>query len=128
MHLSIRRLSDNHFGTFGVLMVDGQPYCWTLERRYRRNARNISCIPPGTYRCKRKRSRRFGATWEVLDVENRSGILFHAGNKESDSRGCILLGEKQLVHQIADSRKAMAHFRELTEDEKSLTLVISNEF
>jgi hypothetical protein len=38
-------------------------------------------------------SPKFGDTFEVTDVPGRSHILFHKGNLEDDSHGCILVGE-----------------------------------
>ena len=53
-------------------------------------------------------------TYEVLDVPDRSLILFHAGNTISDSRGCILLGERVGAlgekRAVLNSREAVKKF------------------
>lgn len=36
----------------------------------------------------------YGDTFEVMDVKDRSHILFHWGNWVTNTRGCILVGEK----------------------------------
>lgn len=37
-------------------------------------------------------SPKFGETFILERVKNRSGILFHKGNISADTRGCILVG------------------------------------
>jgi hypothetical protein len=93
-HLTIKRLETGSEGTFGAIMYDGVPFALTLEREWLNNASNISCIPAGDYRCRRVNSPRFGDTFEVTDVEGRTHILFHKGNLDDDSHGCILVGEQ----------------------------------
>lgn len=80
--------------TYGVLLEDGVPFVLTLERAWLNNAKGISCIPDGTYTCKRVQSPKFGDTFEVTGVVGRDSILFHKGNVEDDSHGCILIGEQ----------------------------------
>ncbi len=67
--------------------------CVTLERPWKQNAPNISCIPLGLYFCKWTFSwRLLKYTYEVQNVKNRSGIRIHPGNYFFDIEGCILLG------------------------------------
>lgn len=67
--------------------------CKTLELPYLNNARNISCIPVGTYTCKYTFSPRFLKwTYEIKNVSGRSGIRIHSGNYYTDIDGCIILG------------------------------------
>jgi Family of unknown function (DUF5675) len=66
--------------------------CLTLERPDKGNAPDVSCIPVGIYTCKRIISPKFGETFEVTGVPNRSNIEFHSGNVVEDSHGCIILG------------------------------------
>lgn len=90
--VEVIRVEQGEEGTFGVLKLNGQAYCVTLEPPQRGNAQNISCIPAGEYHCKRVSSPRFGETFEIMDVPGRSHILFHAGNVVDDTSGCVLLG------------------------------------
>ena len=93
--LKLIRIAFIPDGTFGILFdFDDSIICLTLEREWRNNERNISCIPRGKYVCKRIKSSKFGVTFEILNVPGRSHILFHTGNIEDDTHGCILTGKK----------------------------------
>ena len=96
MNFVLKRLTkDSEIPTFGVLFHEGQiPFALTLERPWRNNEHGVSCIPPGVYACKRVDSPKFGNTFQVLNVLNRDEILFHKGNIQEDSHGCILIGEQ----------------------------------
>ena len=54
---------------------------------------DVSCIPEGTYSCKRVNSPRYGNTFEITNVPGRSHILLHPGNVEEDTHGCVILGK-----------------------------------
>lgn len=90
--IDIIRLEKSDQGTFGVLKRDGEVFCVTLEPEDRGNAANVSCIPEGEYTAQRVNSPTFGDTFEITGVPGRSHILFHAGNVEGDTHGCVLLG------------------------------------
>jgi len=52
-------------------------------------------IPAGDYRCQKTRYHKGGYdTFEVKDVQGHSRLLFHLGNLEDDSEGCVLLGQR----------------------------------
>lgn len=101
--LSITRVQTGSEGTFGVLHTEKKPFALTLEREWLNNQRSVSCIPAGEYICVRCRtspeysfqdSPKFGDTFVVTNVEGRQYILFHKGNIDQDSHGCILVGEQ----------------------------------
>lgn len=85
---------DYNKATFGTFLLNGELMGFTLEREWQYNTKNISCIPAGEYICRRVNSPRFGPTFEVMDVQDRTDILFHWGNTVDDTMGCILLGQK----------------------------------
>lgn len=93
------RVARNSIATYGVLVYSTTPFAVSLERPWMNNQRGISCIPGGTlaspivYQCQRVQSPKFGETFEVLNVRDRSEILFHKGNVDDDTHGCIILGE-----------------------------------
>ena len=80
MLLTLKRIASRPDGTFGVLLAEDVPFALTLERPWRDNRRGESCIPTGRYLCTRVNSPKFGMTWHVRNVPDRSEILFHAGN------------------------------------------------
>lgn len=92
--LDLLRVGQSGRGTFGVIRFGAVPFVLTLERPWQDNQQNVSCIPAGRYRCERIRSPKFGWTFEVKNVPNRSHVLFHSGNTLEDTHGCILVGEE----------------------------------
>ena len=83
----------------------------TLEDSWHDNARNVSCIPEGTYLCPIAYSNRFQRLMpRLLDVPGRSGILIHSGNTEANTEGCILVGRSATGSAVYDSRGAFALF------------------
>jgi len=116
--------------TLGKLTIDDNVF-WIAERPWRGNKKEISCIPSGTYTCKRYVSKRFGETFEVTEVPNRTYILFHVGNfPEKDSHGCLLVGSSLMANTpaVASSKNAMAKFREILKDVESFELHIKETY
>ena len=131
--LIIRRVATNeNKGTFGVLVFENIPFALSLERQWLDNKKNVSCIPAGEYICKRVDSPRFGNTFEVTDVENRSHILFHKGNLYDDSHGCILVGEEfgQLGSDsgILSSKAGYNEFMSIMSDVDEFRVVIVDDW
>ena len=93
MIAKIIRVGTDEEGTFGVLTLNGKAFCVTLEPQDLDNEDFISCIPVGLYLCKKIVSPRYGEVFEVQDVPERENILFHAGNRDINTQGCILLGQ-----------------------------------
>lgn len=93
--LILHRFCYSPRGTFGsMIMPDGQ-HLYTVERQWNDNKPSVSCIPEGTYLCVPRRYHRGGyKAIEVLDVPNRSHILFHRANVAEELAGCIAPGLK----------------------------------
>lgn len=127
-----RTLSDN-FQTTGTLTADNKGarfICKTLELADKNNARDISCIPKGTYEVKWLFWwSKLKYAYEVQNVPNRSGIKFHSANYYFDLKGCIGLGNN-LVDinsdgklDVVNSRNTISAFENFM-DRKSFTLSI----
>ena len=104
MIVELTRLENSPtWGTFGVLRIEKQVFCVTLEPADRQNEVNVSSIPAQQYLCQRYQSPSHGETFEITDVPGRYGILFHGGNTVNHTRGCILLGQHfgKLKHERA---------------------------
>lgn len=99
LQITLKRVSKTTYGVQGVLLHDGWAFAVTLERPWLNNRASEkgkpgSCIPTGTYTCVRYMSPTHGETFLVTDVDGRKFILFHKGNIDDDTRGCILVGEQ----------------------------------
>ncbi len=122
----------------GVLCMDGEPLCVTLELPWRENAKDISCIPAGIYTCRRtfKRTTKGGMeipeTFEIMRVSNRSGVLFHVGNYPHDTHGCILLGTSFATASpdpmICQSTSAFRNFMKEMQEVNDFSLRIINAY
>ena len=116
--MKLVRVARNLCATYGVLVQGDIPFAVTLERPWLDNKKGESCIPAGDYYCKRVDSPTFGNTFEVAGVPGRSAILFHKGNLEDDTHGCILVGESfnPILGRpgIAASKEGFAEFLKIT--------------
>ncbi len=91
----------------------------TLERGWKDNQNNISCVPKGEYELKLEKSPRFRKLlWELYGVPNRSECKFHAANYWKQLNGCIALGVKHRdidgdkIPDVTSSRPTMKKFHE----------------
>lgn len=121
MTLILKRKDYRNDGIFSELLTEeGKKLCETLEHSYPDSAGKWSPkIPGGNYLCVRG-SHRLHAdhpvfeTYEVTGVSGHQGILFHCGNTENDSEGCVLLGqaavEKDALRTLIHSRDAFKDF------------------
>lgn len=99
MDLTLTRKEFRPDGIFGELKSDcGTIKLVTLERSYDDDKSPRPKVPTGKYLCvkgmHRYKSGKQYETFEITDVPGHTGILFHVGNHELDSEGCVLLGSK----------------------------------
>lgn len=102
-------------GVFGDLISEsGDLSLLTLEHSYGL----LPKVPKGEYVCKRTVWHKKGIpTFEITGVPNATRILFHTGNLEQDSEGCVLLGLSRTestdgVTKIGSSKDAHKRFME----------------
>ena len=126
----LRRIAFTEHGTFGVLIDNGIPFALTLERPWLDNAQNVSCIPAGAYACNRFHSESHPDTFQVMNVPDRTGILFHTGNLMQHSAGCILIGEVFDLYKgqpaVLSSSKGFKEFMQKLMDKQDFQLLIQN--
>lgn len=124
MRVKIERFVYSTMGTFGVLYVDDVPLCYTVERPWRQNKPNVSCVPEGDYKLtprmsgvmKRTTRDRFDWGFEVGPVLNRTYIMIHPANMMSDLEGCVGVGKHLgVVHSKWAVTKSQAAYSELVE-------------
>jgi len=130
--VEIIRLENSHSnGMFGVMKIDKELFCFTLEPPNLLNKPNVSCIPCGQYICSRTDSS-FGKTFIVENVPNRKDILFHYGNTIKDTEGCIILGSKlgnlSLRKAVMESRNIFYDFINKMENEEKFHLTVLEKF
>ena len=88
----LKRIEHTDKCTRGVLLIDNEIFCVTLENPWKKNVPDISCIPIGLYKVERKLSPKWGDKFQVMGVTGRTHIVIHNGNVEANTLGCILLG------------------------------------
>ena len=121
---------ENSFegGAIGALLICNKAFCVTLEPADQDNAPNHSCIPASQYLCQRWESRRFGETFKVLNVPKRTDILFHRGNTDDDTTGCIILGitwgNLSGDRAVLNSGKSFESFMDALKDHDEFILTI----
>lgn len=87
MLLDLRRYIETPEGTFGRLGDGDGQVCFTLEPNTGEGR-----LLAGEHVCRRSFYFHGGyPTWEIA-VPGRSRILFHKGNIEEHTRGCVLVG------------------------------------
>ncbi len=107
--LHLHRIEERDRSTLGLLTLDGEKLCDTLERGPGPNRPQLDRIPAGTHTLHIRREggyharylKRYGPDFhkgmvEVL-VPDRTFILFHIGNYWRDSLGCILTGDGRFI-------------------------------
>jgi len=132
--LVLKRLAYRSDGIFSALLLDGAPRFVTLEHAFPLGIGDslLPVIPPGEFECKRgvhqlAHSGPF-QTYEVTGVAGHSGLLFHWGNVNADSDGCVLLGLQfgfvGGVLQVLNSRLAFQQFMDWANNRESLSLTV----
>ena len=134
MNLKLRRTDHREDGIFGVLLDNtGKQIAVTLEHAYdsgHGNGTYVPKLPVGAYQCVRGTHRLHNKvpfeTFEITGVKGHSGILFHVGNKNNDSDGCVLLGNSYggEPRVIANSRMTFEAFMNLQHGVNSFTLTV----
>lgn len=84
---------DNQtLGLFKINNVIHTPV-FTIERPWKDNKSDVSCIPIGTYDVTFLSTPKFpSGVYQLQNVPGRVGIDIHAANKASELEGCIAVG------------------------------------
>ena len=137
MFIELKRQHTSAAGTFGVLIADDEKLWASLETPLAPIAGIRYAIPAGAYRCQivssplieRITNGKHRLALEICDVPERSHILFHPGNFQSDSKGCILVGSKAALINgrpaIEKSQAAFADFMQYVEKADDIFLRIT---
>jgi len=123
MDLTLTRFKSDLEGVFSYLKDEnGNQIAVTCEHAYpTADGHWYPKIPPGEYLCQRGTHQLSVGlpfeTFEVTKVPNCWGILFHKGNVDADSEGCILVGTSfgflSSEEAVLDSHDAFDKFMEV---------------
>ena len=113
MKLHLDRIASDGESTIGILRLDGEADCFTLEDEYRAlKVASETRIPAGIYQVRvrteggmiKRYRRRFQWHKGMLWLQNVPGfkyIYIHVGNTDGDTAGCILVGYAANMKGIA---------------------------
>ena len=114
---TLKRTAFTNKSTAGELWLDGKFICYTLEDVDRKlevvgkegKVKGETAIPQGTYLLALTYSNHFKKVLPLLQhVPYYEGVRIHSGNTAEDTEGCILVGLKQGVDTVLESRAALA--------------------
>ena len=121
MRLLLERKWKKETYTIGLLYVDGQLLCNTIEDKDRHLTSSMplskikeikvaakTAIPTGTYKYSLKpwyiQNCHGARVPRLVNVPGYSGVLIHTGNTAKDSEGCTLVGKNDTVGMVTNSR------------------------
>ncbi len=123
-------------GILGILYDDKLEQCAVvLEHAYTEGNGYKAKLPDGTYTCQRGTHKLHNSipfeTFEVMDVPGHDNILFHQGNYNKDSEGCLLLGASKANQankevMITNSKATFSKFMDKLKDIDKFTLIVIN--
>lgn len=129
--ITLKRLHKKAEGIFSILFVDGSQF-YTLEHSFLQPDGGYDAIlQPRIYTCQLgehqlKHDPTPFQTYEVTGVTGHWGVLFHVGNWNKDSDGCILVGSNidltGVPPMITHSEIAFKSFMTLMNNVDSFTL------
>ena len=106
MKLELKRFSSQSDTTLGILFVDGEFECFTLEDEYRADKiKGETRIPAGTYKVEKRevlsgltkkyRSKYpwFDFHFMLQDVPDFQYVYIHIGNDDDHTDGCLLVSD-----------------------------------
>lgn len=148
MKMLLKRIARKSTYTIGRLYLDGQYFCDTLEDADRDLDWNMSldeikekkvysktAIPTGMYKVNmnvissRFKDRSWAKPWggkipRLEDVPGYEGVLIHPGNDDSDTSGCILVGDNKEVGKVLNSVATFNKLMQVLTKAKDITITI----
>lgn len=124
--LLLRTSGVNQDGCFSVLWLPTRPIAVTIERTFD-DLRTV--IPNGDFRCVSSRYHRGGYDTYEIKVPGHTRVLFHKGNTELDSEGCILVGSSfgllNGAPAVLASKQAFDNFMQIMSGVEEFTLRVT---
>lgn len=127
MDLTLTRVRFSPEGIFGRL--EGHRISFQALATLEHSFDGKPALPAGVYKCIRGQHQLAHHdfpfdTFEVTEIPGHTGILFHVGNFNADSSGCILVGLTQNERQIYCSKEAFWRFMSAQAGVDSFTLTV----
>lgn len=137
MNLTLSRNDYREDGIFGIITDEAsKQIAVSLEHAYDSGNGDGSYapkVPAGVYKCVRGQHRLASmkqnfTTFEVTNVPGHTNILFHTGNYNHDSEGCILLGRAYggQPRMIEQSKMTFEAFMALQDGVDQFTLTVKD--
>ncbi len=102
LKLQLVRTSENKNSFTGELFVNGHFIGHTLELPWKNNQKDVSSIPPDTYKAFVRYDKKDKWRIQLIGVPGRPGVAIHIGNTPDEITGCILIG-----HQVFNSKNKL---------------------
>lgn len=134
MDLILTRKQSRSDGIFSQLTdINGNFVCETLEHAYRDQDGYFAKLPVGLFHCVRgkhelhRMTHKF-ETFEITGVPGHSDILFHWGNFNQDSSGCVLVGTLMAndsgLQMVSHSVETFRRFMDIQDGVDSFQLTV----
>lgn len=138
MDLALVRTEFRPDGIFSELRLpSGDLFCVTLEHAYFEEISGLTPkLPDGDFACIRGKHQLNAwpigiETFEITKVPGHTGILFHPGNFNHDSDGCVLLGARVLTlngqRAVSGSRDTFERFMKLQDGLEKFQLSVRSD-
>lgn len=138
MEILVKRLYKKSEYTIGVMLINGEYFCdtvedcdrgltsdMTYEEIARRKVYGKTAIPTGRYDVAISYSPKFKRSLPLLlSVKGYSGIRIHNGKDADSSLGCIIVGENKTKGGVINSRQTMEKLMYRLRNEKNITIEI----
>ena len=120
MNIWLQRFSSRSDTTLGLLIINSEFECFTLEDE----SRNIKVagetrIPEGVYYIKKREvnsplTKRYQSKYDFFDyhlmVQNVEGfeyVYIHVGNDDDHTEGCILVGDQAVNNNVTEDNNLL---------------------
>lgn len=128
--IKVLRYTDDGETTLGLLYIDGEFYCYTLEDTFREvKVPGKTRIPAGSYQIDfikqltpltltyRKTRDWFDYHLEIKNVPGFTGVYIHNGGTSEDTEGCLLIADgitaNDATKMLTNSRQTFEEFYKL---------------
>lgn len=135
--MRLTRTAFRKDGIFGrVYNANGVPLAYTLEHAYEQpGGLWLPKLYEGKFVCVRGTHKLHNGipfeTFEITGVKGHDNILFHAGNFDKDSEGCVLLGQAIVTQadgtqMVTNSKHTFGDFMNSLNGVKEFMLTVQN--